>query len=245
MVNELSGYAQLLGDVGQVVAVEPRALGELGALQVYLAVVVVGSEAHHESAGVGPGLRTEVAQVGDVEARLLHDFTVHGLLECLARLDEACHESVVVVAEAVSVDEEYLFLVCRGGVRCRAGVAATDEDDDCRGQRGPYLLAAVLALLRDCSVEAHGASADAAELGVLVPVEQLVALAGLQVVGFGQLVVRLAQGTHLVAVVVRQGCVDTEGLDAVDIHDGGPGFWLCGDCCGYLVVVGYYLEDEV
>ena len=90
----------------QVVPVEPSSFGELRALQVNLAVVVVGCETYHESARVGPRLRTEVAQVGNVEACFLHDFAVNRFFQCLARLYKSGNESVVVVAETVGVNEE-------------------------------------------------------------------------------------------------------------------------------------------
>ena len=76
-----------------------------------LAIVVVGSEAYHETARVGPRLGTEIAQVGDVQTGLLHDFAVNRFFQCLARLYKSGNESVVVVAETVGVNEENFVLV--------------------------------------------------------------------------------------------------------------------------------------
>ena len=80
-----------------------------------LAAGVAAREAEHERAREGPRLRGDVARVGDLDARLLEHLARHGLLERLARLDEAGQRAVAagrpgrLAAEqdAVAVDDEH------------------------------------------------------------------------------------------------------------------------------------------
>ena len=60
-------------------------------------------------------------------------------------------------------------------------VATMHKYDDGSGERGPHLLATFLATLTDVGVHLHLSTADAAELGVLVPIEQFLAFARLLV----------------------------------------------------------------
>jgi len=122
---------------------------------------------------------------------------------------------------------------------------APDEYDDGGGQGGPYLLAALFAFLRYVGVEAHGASAYPTELRVLVPVEQFVALACLQVFRFRQLVVALAQRAHFVAVRPRQGLFRAVALVAVHVKYGGPGLDVRGWLGGYGISVRCTFQYEV
>ena len=226
VVYEAAGDGELLGKVGQVVAVEPGGLLQFLSLQVELAGVVVGVEAHHEAAGVGPGLRVEVAYVADGESCLLAHLSHDGLLEGLAGLYEACYEAEEVALEAAATGEEHLV------------GAPVYEHDDGGGELWPYLLAAVLAALGDVGVELHRAAADAAETGVVVPVEQLGALAGLEVEGLGEVVVALAE-TCVHRPLTVDHCSRWDGVDGVgahgsavrhggDVENGGPGLHLRG-----------------
>ena len=153
---------------------------------------VVGREAHHESAGIGPGLRGKVADVGDAQACLFPDLAPDALFERLACLDEARHESVVTVAEGVGVHHENL-------------VATLYADDDSGGEAGPKLLAALAALLADFRLPLHLSAADTAELVVLMEVDQFGALACELIVFRRKDVERLPERHHLQVGAVGNG----------------------------------------
>ena len=88
---------------------------------------IVGIEAHHQTAGVGPGLRTEVADIGNGDPRFLHGLAGYGFLQRFAGLYETCHQSVVVAFEVLGSDQQHL-------------VTTMYQHDDGSGQLGPYLL---------------------------------------------------------------------------------------------------------
>ena len=91
----------------------------------------------------------------------------------------------------------------------------------------------------------HGSPTDATELGILVPVEQFMALACQSVVSLGEFVVALAQSAHLIVFKVGQWTVYAVCLDIFNIHDGGPWFHFSRLLCGYLIVAVYLLKDKV
>ena len=124
-------------------------------------------------------------------------------------------------------------------------VTFADQYDDGRSQERPYLLTTVFALLGDGGVEAHGTTADPAELRVLVPIEQLMTLACQPVVGFRKLIVALSQSTHLIAFVTCQWLVYAVSLGAINVHHRCPGFCAGGCLFGYLVAIVRFLQDEV
>jgi hypothetical protein len=90
-----------------------------------------------------------------------------------------------------------------------------DEYDDSGGKLGPYLFATLGAFLGDVCIHAHGGAADTAELGVVVPIEQFLALASLEVEGAWEFVIALTQSAHLKALMS-----DDRGINAVG-DDGG------------------------
>jgi len=134
---------------------------------------------------------------------------VDSLFQCLACLHEASDETVEVVSKVVGVNKQNL-------------VVLSDEDNDGGRQLRPDLLSAMLTLLRDGRIKAHGTSANAAVFGVLVPIKQLMAFAGFQIVILQQFVVALPKGTHLISLRAGDGVVDTVCLVAIDIHHRSP-----------------------
>ena len=95
----------------------------------------------------------------------------------------------------------------------------------------------MLALFGDGGVEVHGTSADTTELRVLVPVEQLMALACQSVVGFWQFIIALSQTTHLIATFACKWLVDAVGLGTIDVHHCCPWFRSGGGFFRYLIAI--------
>ncbi len=164
-------------------------------MQPYVATVVFGVEAHHQSAGIWPWLAAEISDVFDAYARFFEHFALHSLFECLSRLDESCDETVEVAAEVVCVYEKHL-------------AAASYKDDNGRGQLGPYFLSTFLAAFAYLRVHLHSVAADSAEARALVPVEQFAAFSGSDVHVVWQLVVARPQWTHLVVWCRVDGAVN-------------------------------------
>src|SRR3954452_7219807 len=75
--------------VGELVAPEPAHVLELGVARRRLAARVLGEEAKHQRARARPRLRRDVAGRAALDAGLLPHLAGDGLLEALARLDEA------------------------------------------------------------------------------------------------------------------------------------------------------------
>ena len=65
IVEDHAGDGQPLWDTGEGIVAEPTATRELRPLEMDLTLDIIGIEAHHQSARVGPGLRAEVAEVVD------------------------------------------------------------------------------------------------------------------------------------------------------------------------------------
>src|SRR5207253_10643404 len=76
-------------------------------------------EADHQLARKRPRLAAEVVHVLDLDARLLEHLAPHGLLEGLARLDEAGEHAVERPVEPGAPGEQH-------------AVAVLDEHDHCR-----------------------------------------------------------------------------------------------------------------
>ena len=125
-------------------------------------------ESHHQAAGVWPWLAAKIAQVGDGESCLFHYLAMHGFLKRFSRLDKSRYESKEVATEVAGMNEQHL-------------IATMHKNDDGGGERGPHLLATLLATLAYVGVHLHLSAADTAELGVLVPIEQFLAFARLLV----------------------------------------------------------------
>src|SRR3954469_16986889 len=91
-------YEQRLGRAvaggGDLLAREPAHVLELVVADGRLAARVVGEEAEHERARERPRLRARVAHAAHRDAGLLEHLARHGLLERLARLDEASERRV-------------------------------------------------------------------------------------------------------------------------------------------------------
>ena len=224
VVDEPTGYRELLGNLGQMVSVEPAGLLQLLTLHVQFSTVIVGMEAHHQSAGVGPGLRAEITYVLDADARLFHHLAPYGLLQRLPRFHETGYQPEEIAPEVAPTGQQHLL-------------ATVYEHDDGRSQLRPHLLTTLVATLGNVGMELHGSSADTTEACVAVPVEQFGTFAGFQIEGKWQPVVTLAQGTHLVALIVADRAVDGVGTHLNSIQWGnvqycGPWFQLYGRLLG-------------
>src|SRR5262245_48719748 len=75
--------------LADLVAVEPARLGELLGIDRDLLGQRLGQKADHQARRKRPGLRRQVAHAPAADARLFAHLAAHGLLERLARLDEA------------------------------------------------------------------------------------------------------------------------------------------------------------
>ena len=164
-----------------------------------LAIHIVGCETYHQSARVWPWLGTEVLEISNGETCLFHHLSVNSLFQAFASLHESGYQAIEVALEVAGMNQQYL-------------VALVDEHDDGSGERRPYRLAALGTLLADVGRHLHRCAAYPAELGVLVPVVQLIALACLLVKLWCELIEARAQATHLILGVVGDGLWDGECL---------------------------------
>ena len=178
--------------VRKIVAFVPAAVAELSLLEFDFAGEIVCRKTDHQATWIGPRLRSEVADVCDAQMRLFPNFALHAFLQCFACLDEARYEAVMAVAKGVSMNHEYL-------------VASGDTDNNGGCQAGPKFLAALLALLADFRLPTHLATANAAELRVLMEIDQLGALSCLLVILGRKDVERLSERHHLQVFPIRNG----------------------------------------
>ena len=93
-----------------------------------------------------------------------------------------------------------------------------DEYDDSGGKLGPYLFATLGAFLGDVCIHAHGGAADTAELGVVVPIEQFLTLASLEVEGAWEFVIALTQSAHLNRGINTVGDDGSAIMHRGDVH---------------------------
>lgn len=178
--------------VRKIVAFVPAAIAQFSLLEFDFAREVICREADHQAARIGPRLRSEVADVCDAKMRLFPNFALHAFLQCFACLDEACHEAVMAVAKGVGMNHEYL-------------VASGDTNDNGGCQARPKFLAALLALLADFRLPTHLAATNAAELRVLMEIDQLGALSCQLVILGRKDVERLSERHHLQVFLIRNG----------------------------------------
>ena len=192
ILYEAIGNGGWVGQAGEVVSFVPAAVGEFGFLQLQFAREVICREAYHQSAGIGPRLRTKVTDVGDVQVCLLPDFTTDAVFERFACLHKACHKTIVTVAKGMGMHHQYLVSSCHA-----------DNDGCCKA--GPKFFATLTALLADFRLPLHLATANAAELRVLMKVNQLGTLACKLIVFGRKDVERFAKRHHLKVGMVGNG----------------------------------------
>lgn len=178
--------------VRKIVPFVPAAIAQFSLLEFDFAREIVCREADHQATWIGPRLRSEVADVCDAQMRLFPNFALHAFLQRFACLDEACHKAVMAVAKGVSMNHEYL-------------VASGDTDNNGGCQAGPKFLAALLALLADFRLPTHLATANAAELRVLMEIDQFGTLACQLVILGRKDVERLSERHHLQVFPIRNG----------------------------------------
>lgn len=179
-------------EVRKIVAFVPASIAQLSLLEFDFAREIVCRKTDHQAARIGPRLRGEVTDVCDAKMRLFPNFALHAFLQRFACLDEARYEAVMAVAKGVGMNHEYL-------------VASGDTDDNGGCQAGPKFLAALLALLADFRLPTHLAATNAAELRVLMEIDQLGTLACQLVILGRKDVERLSERHHLQVGAVRNG----------------------------------------
>ena len=184
-----------------------------------LSIHIFGGEAYHQSARIRPWLGTEILQVLDSQACFFLHFAMYGFFQTLSCLHETSHERIEVALEVAGMNQEHL-------------VALPDEHDDGGGEGWPYRLATFWALLADVGIHLHRSAANAAVLGVCIPIVEFLALSCLLVKLGGELVEARAQTAHLVFRVAGHGLGNGEGFHfrAIahrgDIEDVSPGLEL-------------------
>ncbi len=136
---------------------EPARVGEFGGVEHDLGRLGPRDAAEHEGVRERPRLARMVADLPDLDARLLQHLAPHGMLDVLARLDEAGERRVHLVAVPVFVSEEAAF-------------AVRDEHDHDRVRTREPLETAGPAFAPPATVlHERGAAAVPAAAGVLVP----------------------------------------------------------------------------
>lgn len=183
-VEQTAGETHLAGDGRQSIGTEPAAVGKFGALERDFAPIVLRREAYHESRGIRPRLRGEVADALHADAHLLLQLTHETLFEAFARLDEARHEAIVVAAEVVGTHHEHLFVIVH---------MACDAHDDGGGKGRPHLPTTTGAALRNVAILLHRTTTDTAEFGRSVPIKYFAGFAGHEVLFEGENVVAGAE----------------------------------------------------
>ena len=181
----------------EVVFRKPSPAGEFFTLQMNVAGNIVGMESYHQSARVGPGLTAKITEVVDGDTRFLHHLAMDGFFKRFACFDKSGNQTIEVTTEIAGMYQQYLFLFA-----CLLGLLMHQYDDG-SSQLRPHLLAAVGAAFGDIGVQFHGCSANAAVLGVEIPIQNLLTFAGFQVKVGGELVVGLAEAAHFILGV---GC---------------------------------------
>ena len=68
--------------------------------------IIIGIEPHHQTAGIGPGLRPEVAQVSNLDAGFLGYLTVYSLLQGLTCLDKTRYKTIEVGLEIAGMNQQ-------------------------------------------------------------------------------------------------------------------------------------------
>ena len=117
--------------VGQLAAAEPARVLELVAIEPDVVGGRIGMEAEHQRGRERPRLRRVVAHVGDLDADLLPDLAGDGVLQALARLDEAGQRRVHVLGPLALAAED-------------DPVAAADQHDHRRVGAREMLRAAIV-----------------------------------------------------------------------------------------------------
>lgn len=175
-IYQHTGHAQFMGNFRQMVVVEEGCGGEFFVLQAERTVGVFGCETNHLSAGIGPRLVAEVADILYFQVCFLPYLAAHALFEGFACFEEAGYEAVEGSPKVAGTDEQHL-------------VAPRDADDDCRGDGRPHFTLASRAPFADIRLPTHGRAADGAIPDRFVEVNQLSGFARHQVVREGKHIV--------------------------------------------------------
>ena len=144
---------------------------------------------------------------------------MYGFFQAFTRLYESGYERIEVALEVAGMNEKHL-------------IAFLDEHDDGSGERWPDLLAALGAFLADVGCHLHRCTANAAEMGVHVPIVQFLAFASLLIKLRCELIETGAQTAHLELRMVGDRFRNGEGfhfrsvLHRGDVEDVGPGLCL-------------------
>ena len=149
-----------VGKVRKIVLFVPTAVAQFCLLQLQFAREIVCREAYHQAAWIGPWLGGKVANVGDAKMCLLPNFPLNAFFQRFACFDEACHKAVMPVPKGMSMNHENL-------------VTSSHTNDNGSCEAWPKLLSALLTFLADFRLPTHLATTNAAELAVLVEIDQL------------------------------------------------------------------------
>ena len=165
-------------------------------------------EANHQTARIRPRLGTEIFQVLDSQTGFFHYFTMNRLFQILASLNETSHETVEISLEIASVYQQDLIIFL-------------NQNDDGCGKRRPDLFAAFCTFLTDVGCHFHRSSANAAELGIHVPIVELLTLSCFLVKGRREFVETRAQTAHFVLRIAGNGLRNGEGLHLCSVFHWG------------------------
>ena len=157
---------------------------------MHLARHIIRHETHHQAARIGPRLVVEIANVADRQARLLTHLTHNALLQGLAHLQEACHQSVKRAAEIPCTHQQHL-------------VSLANQDNDGRRNRRVKFVMTRRALLADrCRLHRPRATGRT-KLTVCIPIQQLAGTSCPQIALQRQQVPRRPQ-PHVLECLTRQ-----------------------------------------
>ncbi len=126
----------------QCVTSVPSSATQFGTLQMDFATHVVGIETNHQSARVGPWLRSKISDVCNLETNFFADLTAYSLFKCFACFHESCNKSIVIASEIIGMDEQHLFVFSSSGL----GFSSNEHDDGSSKLR-PYFLSTLGASL--------------------------------------------------------------------------------------------------
>ncbi len=190
ILDESARYAQSSRHSRHVVGIIPSAFPQFALLQPQFAGGIFRRKSQHDACGKWPRLRTEVAQVLNLEACFFLYFPAYALLQRFARLHESRYESHVVGAEGFALYHEKLV------------ATAYSYDYGWRKLRPPFALAlwATLGYLR---VVCKWRSAGSAISRMLVPMPQFRSLAACFEVCSWEVVVGLAKSEGFIPLFVE------------------------------------------
>ena len=197
IIYQLTSQTRAVGHLGQIIPSEPPSSAQFRALKLKFTSVIIGRKTHHESCRIGPRLGGKVTDVLDVQVGFLPHFATNTLFQSLARLYEACHKTIEMTAEIVSMHHEHF-------------IATRHPYNDGSLQLRPYFLATLGAMLRNLSMPLHGCTTTAAILRILVPINQLCTLARQLIKICRKDVGRLSKTCHLQVRAIGYGIVQSE-----------------------------------